>query len=96
MTPEQAARYGRQILLAELGVEGQARICATTAPVGGATFAHEVAARYAERAGFASVTPGVIDLDALAPPGIVQRPEARAVLAAARVVLAEMRKARLP
>ena len=93
MTPEATARYARQILLAELGSEGQARIRAATACVAGTTPAHAIATRYAERAGFAGVAPGPIDLDALAPEAIVRHPEARAVLAGARAALAEMRKA---
>ncbi|HZO11619.1 MAG TPA: hypothetical protein VFB62_00120 [Polyangiaceae bacterium] len=94
MTSDGAARYARQILLAELGSEGQARICAATAHVAGTTPAHAIATRYAERAGFAEVAPGELDLDTLAPESLVKHPAARAVLAGARAALAEMRKAR--
>ncbi|WP_437285153.1 hypothetical protein [Sorangium sp. So ce406] len=91
-------RYLRQVLLAEIGPEGQARLGAATARVlgggGGAPpLAHEVAERYARGAGFGAVAAGAIDLDALAPADLVTSPAARAVLAGARAALAEMRAA---
>ncbi|WP_433927684.1 hypothetical protein AB3662_31835 [Sorangium cellulosum] len=93
-------RYLRQVLLAEVGPEGQARLGAATARVlgggggGGAPpLAHEVAERYARGAGFGAVAAGAIDLDALAPTDLVTSPAARAVLAGARAALAEMRAA---
>lgn len=92
-------RYLRQVLLAEIGPEGQAKLGAATARVlggggGGAPpLAHEVAERYARGAGFGAVAEGAIDLDALAPADLVTSPPARAVLAGARAALAEMRAA---
>lgn len=92
-------RYLRQVLLAEIGPEGQARLGAATARVlggggGGAPpLAHEVAERYARGAGFGALAEGAIDLDALAPADLVASPAARAVLAGARAALAEMRAA---
>jgi hypothetical protein len=94
LTPEHAARFARQILLVELGLEGQERISAASAAVAGdGRLEHEVAGRYAERAGFAALAPGAIDLDALAPSEIVRDASARAVLAGARAALAAMRVA---
>ncbi|XXY52275.1 hypothetical protein WME91_14180 [Sorangium sp. So ce269] len=91
-------RYLRQVLLAEIGPEGQARLGASTARVlgdgGGAPpLAHEVAERYARGAGFGALAAGAIDLAALAPADLVTSPPARAVLAGARAALAEMRAA---
>ncbi|XXX73510.1 hypothetical protein WMF30_38300 [Sorangium sp. So ce134] len=93
-------RYLRQVLLAEIGPEGQARLGAATARVlgggggGGAPpLAHEVAERYARGAGFGALAEGAIDVDALAPAALVASPAARAVLAGARAALAEMRAA---
>jgi hypothetical protein len=93
LSPVEAARYARQILLAEVGVEGQARICAAEARVGGEGLVHELAESYAERAGFAAVLPGPVDVEALAPRRLIREPAARAVLAGARAALAAMRKA---
>ncbi|MGK3991921.1 hypothetical protein [Sorangium sp. So ce1024] len=91
-------RYLRQVLLAEIGPEGQAKIGAATARVlgggdGAPPLAHEVAERYARGAGFGALEKGAIDLDALAPADLVTSPPARAVLAGARAALAEMRAA---
>ncbi|WP_434041945.1 MULTISPECIES: hypothetical protein [Sorangium] len=90
-------RYLRQVLLAEIGPEGQAKLGAATARVlggGGAPpLAHEVAERYARGAGFGALAAGAIDLAALAPADLVTSPAARAVLAGARAALAEMRAA---
>ncbi|WP_437478320.1 hypothetical protein WME75_30060 [Sorangium sp. So ce1014] len=91
-------RYLRQVLLAEIGPEGQARLGAATARVlggsGGAPpLAHEVAERYARGAGFGALAEGAIDVAALAPAELVASPAARAVLAGARAALAEMRAA---
>lgn len=89
-----AARFLRQVLLPEIGVEGQARIQASSAAVGGgAGLAHEVAQMYARGAGFARVEPGLIDVDALAPAHVVRTPAAREVLAGARAALAALRAA---
>ncbi|AUX45546.1 thiamine biosynthesis protein ThiF [Sorangium cellulosum] len=87
-------RYLRQVLLAEIGPEGQARLGAATARVlGRAALEHEVAERYARGAGFGALAEGAIDVDALAPRELVAAPSARAVLAGARAALAEMRAA---
>ena len=87
------ARFLRQVLLPEIGAEGQARICASKAAVGGTSPAHKVAELYARGAGFGAVEPGAIDVDALAPPSIVRSPAARDVCAGARAALAAMREA---
>ena len=88
-----SARFVRQILLPEIGEAGQRRIEATSAAVAGEGLAHEIAARYAQGAGFAGLAPGAVDVDALAPAGIVTSSSARQVLAGARAALAEMRRA---
>ncbi|AGP39095.1 hypothetical protein [Sorangium cellulosum] len=90
-------RYLRQVLLAEIGPEGQARLGAATACVlggdGAPPLAREVAERYARGAGFGALAEGALDVDALAPADLVASPAARAVLAGARAALAEMRAA---
>jgi hypothetical protein len=88
-----SARFLRQVILPEIGAAGQRRIEAARASVGGDGLAHEVASRYARGAGFAAVSPGAIDVDALAPASIAADPAARAVLAGSRAALAEMRRA---
>jgi molybdopterin/thiamine biosynthesis adenylyltransferase len=87
------SRFVRQVLLPEIGEAGQARLGEAEAAVGGAGLAHEVAARYAEGAGFGAVVAGPIDVDALAPPAIVRTDAAREALAGARAALAEIRRA---
>lgn len=86
------ARYLRQVLLPEIGAEGQARISDATARVTGPAFEGEVAELYARGAGFGRVEPGGIDMDGLAPASIVKTPAARAVCAGSRAVLAAMRE----
>jgi hypothetical protein len=95
MTPEQIARYARQLMLREVGREGQERVLGATAAVAGpaGSLAHEVAARYARRAGFAAVAAGSIDREALAPAGLVESEAAREVLAGSRLALAALRDA---
>jgi molybdopterin/thiamine biosynthesis adenylyltransferase len=90
-----AARYLRQVLLPEIGAEGQRRIAASAARVKGdaSSLAHEVASLYARGAGFAALEAGPIDVAALAPETIVRDPAAREVLAGARAALGEMRRA---
>lgn len=93
-----AVRHLRQVLLPEIGPEGQRRIAAAVARVGappGAppSLAHDVAERYARGAGFGAIEPGAIDVDALAPSGLVHSRAAREVLAGARAALAAMRAA---
>jgi hypothetical protein len=92
------ARHLRQVILAEIGADGQARLSAASAAVGAPApdapaLAHDVASRYARGAGFAAVVPGAIDVAALAPSSIVADPAAREVLAGARAALAAMRGA---
>lgn len=90
----EAARYLRQVLLPEIGPEGQARIKRSIArSAKGPTLAHEVAELYARGAGFSDVAPGPIDDAALAPLEIIQNPAARSVCAGARAALAAMREA---
>src|SRR5262245_166509 len=75
-----ADRYARQMLLADIGEEGQLRLQLGTWPVAGHGLAHEIAAAYAVRAGALRLVSGAIDTSELAPP-FVQDPAARAVLA---------------
>ena len=86
-------RFVRQMLLPEIGIEGQARIGQATAAVGGETPAYQIASLYAEGAGFGAVAPGPIDRDALAPGAIVASPAAREILAGSRAALAAIRRA---
>ncbi len=87
------ARFVRQMLLPEIGIEGQARIGQATAAVGGVSKAHQIATLYAEGAGFGAIAAGAIDLDALAPRSIVVTDAARDVLAGSRAALAAIRRA---
>lgn len=87
------ARFVRQMLLPEIGIEGQARIGQATAAVSGASAAHAVARLYAEGAGFGAVVDGPIDVAALAPEALVSSPAAREVLAGSRAALAAIRHA---
>ena len=86
------ARYVRQMLLAEIGVAGQARLASAVAAVAGNGLCHEIASAYATRAGIGTVVPGVIDADQLAPDFLSQS-AARAVVAGSRAALASMRQA---
>jgi hypothetical protein len=86
-------RYVRQMMLPEIGEAGQRRIGAATAAVGGEGLAHEIAARYAQGAGFAAIAPGPVDVEASAPVALVKDDAARAVLAGSRAALAEIRRA---
>jgi hypothetical protein len=90
-----AARFLRQVLLPEIGAEGQRRIAERVARVAGdpPSLAHEIATLYARGAGFRAVAPCPIDVAALAPEAYVTSPAARAVLAGARAALAEIRRA---
>lgn len=92
---EAPALYARQVLLTEVGREGQERVLDAAAAVAGSGLAHRVAERYAERAGFASLVAGPIDRESLAPSAIVSTAAARDVLAGARAALAEFRRAAL-
>ena len=84
--------YHRQMLVTGIGSEGQRRIAAARAPLGGDGPEHEIATRYALSAGFAGVDPGTIEVDRLAPP-FVETPGARAVLAGARAAVRALRSA---
>jgi molybdopterin/thiamine biosynthesis adenylyltransferase len=88
-------RFVRQVLLPEIGEAGQAAIGRASAALAGppGDLAHAVASDYAAAAGFARVTAGVIDVDALAPAAITRDPSARAVLAGSRAALAAVRAA---
>jgi hypothetical protein len=80
-------RYLRQVLLAEVGPAGQRRLASATARLAGEGLAHEVAATYAARAGFARVVPGALG-ERAAPSGVVVEPAADAVLRGSRAALA--------
>jgi molybdopterin/thiamine biosynthesis adenylyltransferase len=86
------ARYARQMLVAEIGEAGQARLKAATASLSGVGLEHEIATAYAVRAGIGTVQPGRIDEEALAPAFLELR-AARAVAAGSRAALAAMREA---
>lgn len=105
MSQVDEARHGRQILLPEIGRAGQARIAASRAAVGGDTFAHEVAARYALRAGFSGVAPAAAAMSSAAvatgPAAVASgytffSREAAAVHDGARAALAAIREAIAP
>jgi hypothetical protein len=89
----EAERFLRHHLLAGIGPDGQARVQRSAARLSGPGEAHEIAELYARASGFASVTAGAIDLDALAPEDVVRTPAARAVCAGARAALVELRLA---
>jgi hypothetical protein len=93
-------RFIRQILLPEIGEEGQSRIESSVAVIGGARegpfagrLSGEVAERYARAAGFASVVSGPIAKELLAPPSIARSDAAREVLAGARAAVQPLRLA---
>ncbi len=88
-----SARFVRQVLLPEIGAEGQRRIASAVAAVAGDGLAREVASLYAAGAGFGGLAVGEVDVDALAPAALVTHEPARQVLAGARAALAEMRRA---
>lgn len=93
LDPQMAARFLRQILLAEIGSEGQALICKAQAAVCGEGLRYDIASRYAGRAGFGRLSAGAIDLSSAAPHHMVRTEAAREVLAGARASLAEIRRA---
>ena len=83
-------RFLRQVILVEVGPAGQRRIARATAALAGDGLGHEIAARYAARAGFARIEPGAVDAldaDALAARAIVTNEPAREVLAGSRAAL---------
>jgi hypothetical protein len=89
----EAARFLRQVLLPEIGLEGQARIAQASAAVSGPTLANEVAELYARGAGFGRIEAGNVDIDELAPAAILRVGAARELCAGARAALAAMREA---
>jgi hypothetical protein len=86
------SRYGRQILVAEIGEAGQARIEVATVALSGPGLAHEIACTYAERAGVSRIVPGLIDEREKAPT-FLENATARAVVAGSRAALAALRSA---
>lgn len=91
LSADDLARYGRQILLPHVGIEGQERVAVATAALDGPGLDSEIARRYLERAGVGRITPGAV-AEGLAPPWM--RHEApRAVLAGSRAALAAFRAA---
>ena len=80
-------RYLRQILLAEIGTEGQAALERAHLCLSGETLAHDVATLYALRAGVGSVGNGEVPLDALAPVELCGNLAARQVLAGSRAAV---------
>jgi hypothetical protein len=88
----EGARSIRQMLVAEIGAAGQARIEGASASVAGDGLVHEIAAAYALRAGIARIVPGAIDEERLAP-AFLENPAARAMVAGSRAALASIRAA---
>lgn len=84
-------RLERQIMLAEIGLAGQARIAASTArvPTEDEGLQGLVASRYAARAGFAAVVSGATE----EAPAFVEHPSARAVVQGSLAALREIRAA---
>ncbi len=87
-------RYARQMLLAEIGEEGQRRLGATVAAVAGEGLGHEIATAYARRAGIGHLAPGSIDEVGLAP-SFLEYAAPRAVVAGSRAALSVLRAALL-
>ena len=87
----QQLRYARQLLLVEIGENGQRLLQAASADLGGVGLDHEVAVAYATRAGIGNIGCGAID-GTLAP-SFLENPAARAVVAGSRAALSAMRTA---
>lgn len=83
-------RYLRQIILAGVGEEGQRRLAASSATVGGDSLAQRIAATYCERAGFGRVEPGSVEVEQLSPREVITEPAAREVLAGSRAALRQI------
>lgn len=77
-------RYVRQLLLAGWGPEGQARVEQADVRTGGSSFAHDIASRYAKRAGARAIVEAEMELRVDA---------AEEVTAGARLALRELRRA---
>jgi len=88
----QGARWVRQMLVAEIGEAGQARLAKGTARVAGEGLAHEIGMAYALRADIGRVVPGPIDEARLAP-AFLRAPAARAMVAGSRAALSALRSA---
>ncbi|HMI86144.1 MAG TPA: hypothetical protein VK550_18745 [Polyangiaceae bacterium] len=85
-------RYARQMLLAEIGEEGQRRLGAAVAAVQGDGLGHEIATSYARRAGIGAMAPGTIDEARLAP-SFLEYAAPRKVVAGSRAALSALRQA---
>jgi hypothetical protein len=88
-------RYGRQMMLPEIGDAGQAKLARAVVALGGEGLSHEIAASYAERAGVGQVVAGPIDEAALAP-SFLRHAATRAVVSGARAALSALRGALEP
>jgi len=88
----EALRYVRQMMLAEIGEAGQAKLTGAVVALRGAGLAHEIATSYAERAGVGQVVDGPIDEAALAP-DFLRHAATRAVVAGSRAALSAVRVA---
>jgi hypothetical protein len=86
-----ASRYVRQMLVAEIGEAGQARLQAATFPLVGKGLLYEIACAYATRGGVGSLAPGALDEASLVP-AFVENPAARSMVAGSRAALAAMRR----
>jgi hypothetical protein len=87
-----SVRWHRQMLVAEIGAAGQARLAGASAQVEGNGLAHEIGAAYAARAGIGLIVPGAIDESRLAP-AFLENAAARAMVAGSRAALAAIRAA---
>jgi len=83
--------YARQMILVEIGENGQRLLEAASADLGGVGLDHEVATAYAARAGIGNIGPGAID-GALAP-SFLENSATRAMVAGSRAALSAMRTA---
>jgi hypothetical protein len=87
-------RYARQMLLAEIGEEGQRRLGSAVAAVSGEGLVHEIATSYARRAGVGNIAGGQIDESERAP-SFLEHAAPRAMVAGSRAALAALRAALL-
>lgn len=86
LSPLEAARFARQIMLDDVGLSGQRALVSGTARVAGDALAE----LYVARAGVGNLAPRGVDEDV--PVAIVREPAAQATLASARAALAEIRR----
>jgi hypothetical protein len=95
------ARLVRQALVPGVGEAGIQRLARAHAALGSdlaqdgsqTPLSIDIARVYAERAGFASVAVGALDIESLAPANIVSRAAPREVLAGARAAVRAIREA---